>query len=318
MADTPALTVVVVHWDQPTRCAATLDAFRGQGLPVRFVVVDNGSRPDPVAALRALAASAPDVELVELAMNAGFGPGANAGLRRWLDTPADDAAVNGHGTTELDAWVALAPHDALPQPGCLRAVLDEVASRPRSGLACADVGDGHVPVVDPYFGGMTVPAKPGSGWQDAGYPHGTLLFARRACLAEVGVFDERYFAYCEEADLGIRARRAGWEVGLIRGARVVNPHLGGRTDEVDYLMLRNTLLLVRSHFGRYHAFMRAVIAIIHLVDGTLRPSRRPWIFAPAARVRALADFARGRFGPPPAGLSARAGRTPTPPGPRAG
>ncbi|MEZ5136208.1 MAG: hypothetical protein R2699_14425 [Acidimicrobiales bacterium] len=52
------------------------------------------------------------------------------------------------------------------------------AAQHHVGLACADVGDGETPVVDPYFGGMTVPAR-AAGWEPADYPHGTLLLARR-------------------------------------------------------------------------------------------------------------------------------------------
>ena len=84
---------------------------------------------------------------------------------------------------------------------------------------------------------------------------------------------------------------------------VRNPHLGGAADVVDYLMHRNTLLLVRDHFGRYHAVIRFLIALLHLAIGTAVPSKRPWLFAPAARVRALVDYALGRFGPPPASLA---------------
>jgi len=63
-------------------------------------------------------------------------------------------------------------------------------------------------VVDPVFGALLRPSVVDDGWEDAGYPHGTLLLARRECLLDIGLFDERYFAYCEEADLGERARRA--------------------------------------------------------------------------------------------------------------
>ncbi len=281
------LAVVLVHWNQPQRCLRTVDAFADQGVPVRITVVDNGSAPAALAVLKE--GLGDDVALIETGANLGFGPGANVGLRRWLD----------HDDTE---WVAVAPHDALPGPGCLRALLAAVADRPRAGLACADVGDGRRPVVDPYFGGITLPARVEEGWEDAGYPHGTLLLARRACLAAVGTFDERYFAYCEEADLGERARRAGWEVGIVHGATVANPHLGGGADTVDYLMLRNTLLLVRTHFGRYRAGIRFLIALGHLAAGTLRPHRRPPVFAPAARVLALRHHLRRRYGPPPVSL----------------
>lgn len=281
---------MVVHWNQPERCLVALDAWAAQGVALRITVVDNGSEPE---ARRTLQRGLPaDVELIEADRNLGFGPGANVGLRHWLD----------HEDTP---WVAVAPHDALPQPGCLTALLDAVGERPLAGLACADVGDGHTPVVDPYFGGITMPARVEEGWEPAHYPHGTLLLARRECLQEVGLFDERYFAYCEEADLGERARRAGWEVGIVRGALVRNPYLAGGAEIVDYLMLRNTLLLVRDHFGLYKSSVRFAIGLWHLVDGLARPSHRPWIFAPRARAWALADYARGRFGPPPAALRCR-------------
>ena len=84
------------------------------------------------------------------------------------------------------------------------------------------------------------------------------MLLRRACLDEVGVFDERFFSYCEEADLGLRARRRGWKVGLVRGAMVKNLHLGSSVPMVDYLQTRNTLLLVQEMSGWYHALVRAV------------------------------------------------------------
>ena len=77
---------------------------------------------------------------------------------------------------------------------------------PMAGLMCADVGDGMVPVIDPYFGGMIVPGGTTPAGRTRDYPHGTLMLLRRSCLDEVGVFDERFFSYCEEADLGLRAR----------------------------------------------------------------------------------------------------------------
>jgi hypothetical protein len=189
----------------------------------------------------------------------------------------------------------------------------------------ADVGDGESPIVDPYFGGITLPpdvvrtrlardgrdagaAPVADGWERVGYPHGTLFLARRELLTDIGLFDERYFAYCEEADLGERARRAGWEVGLVRGARVRNPYQAGGSPVVDYLQLRNTLLLVREHFGRYRVAIRLLIAIGHLVSGCVLPSRRPAVFCPTARLRAIRDWALGRFGPPPPSIQQRSSR----------
>ena len=130
------------------------------------------------------------------------------------------------------------------------------------------------------------------------------MLVRRGCLQEVGLFDERYFAYCEEADLGVRATRAGWEVGVVWHALVRNPSLSVSVPAVEYLKLRNTLLLVREHFGRYPASIRLTVALVDTAVGAVVRSRRPDPFPVSARLRAIADFGRGRFGPPPASLVA--------------
>lgn len=274
------LHVVIVHRDQPERLLDTIDAFRAQDIPVAITVVDNGSRRVPDV-------DADDVTVRAVGVNLGFGPAANVGYRAFLD--------------DLDAgdWVVLAPHDALPEPTCLSHMLSVLWAHPRAGLACADVGDGATPIIDPYFGGILAPATVNEGWEPAGHPHGTLMLARRACLEEVGLFDERYFAYCEEADLALRAAAAGWESGLVRGAMVKNPYVGSASAAIDYLQLRNTLLLVREHSGTYHAFIRFCIALWHLGSGLLSPARRGPYWNVEGRIRGLVDFVRGRYGPPP-------------------
>jgi N-acetylglucosaminyl-diphospho-decaprenol L-rhamnosyltransferase len=196
----------------------------------------------------------------------------------------------------------------LPAEGTLARLIDTAQDRPRAGLACADVGDGETPVYDAYFGGMSVPAPIGAeGWQPVDYPHGTLLIARRACLSEIGLFDERYFAYCEEADLGLRASAAGWEVGLVHGAMVENPTMRSGGALTDYLMHRNTLLLVREHSGRYHVCIRFVLAVLQLGRGLVQKSYSPFLFSAKGRFWGMVDFLRGRFGPPPAFLMGDAG-----------
>jgi hypothetical protein len=275
-----SVPVVIVHRDQNERLVDTIDAFRSQDVPVRITIIDNGSRTVPLV-------DGGDVEVLAMGANLGFGPAANVGFRHFLE---DD---------DVHEWIALAPHDALPEPTCLRHMLEVLDGQPRAGLACADVGDGATPIVDPYFGGILAPATVREGWEPAGHPHGTLMLARRACLDEVGIFDERYFAYCEEADLALRAKAAGWESGLIRGAMVKNPYVGSASAVVDYLQLRNTLLLVREHSGAYHAFIRFSIGLWHLASGAVAPSRRGPYWDVEGRVLGLVHFVRGRYGAPP-------------------
>ncbi|HUF31935.1 MAG TPA: glycosyltransferase [Acidimicrobiales bacterium] len=284
------LTAVIVHRRQPEACVRTGRLLLEEGVD-RLIVVDNGSGPE---ALAAVVAGLPAAEVIDLGANAGFGPGANAGVRRWLD--------EGPSAGE---WVLVCPHDATPEPGCVATLVKAAEARPRAGLACAEYGDHHEPkarpVVDPYLGGILVATDRRPGWEDAGHPHGTMLLARRACLEEVGLFDERYFAYCEEADLGMRAREAGWEVGIVWGAIVRNPTMSSETGVPEYLMLRNTLLLLREHFGVRHAAFLYLIAVLFTVRGVLG-GRKTLYWDLRGRLFALRDAPLGRVGPPPAAL----------------
>ena len=261
MAD--PLTVVVVHHNQPAALAATVASLRlAWSGPLRVVVADNASKR-PV--------DLDGIEVVDTGGNLGFGGGANAGLRR-ARTP----------------WVAVCPHDVEVAAGALDRMVEVAARRPRVGLAGADLGLDEVPVVDPYFGGMSVPAVRSGDWVPAGYPHGTLLVVRRACLEQVGLFDEAFFAYCEEADLALRARTGGWLSGQVWGARARNTGLASLRVS-RYLTTRNTLHLVRRWSGRYRASVRLGLELPHAGAGT--PNRL-----------AVRDFLRNRWGPPPPDL----------------
>ena len=285
--DRPPLDLVIVHREKPGAVLATVDRYLAQSLVPRIVVVDNGSSPD---ARRQVREGLPEgVVLLKAGANTGFGPGANIGFRWFLDHhPAP--------------WLGVCPHDAHPLDGCLERLVGVCAEQPRAGLASADVGDGLTPIVDRYFGAIPAPATVVDGWEPAGYPHGTLMIARRECLQDVGLFDERYFAYCEEAELAIRAKKAGWQVGVVRGAEVRNTDVGSRAAVVDYLQLRNTLLMVREHSGTYHATIRLLIALWDLVAGAVSPERRGPYWAPRARLLAIAHHLRRRYGPPPEAL----------------
>ena len=275
---------VLVHREQPDRCITTARAFLAQDVDVELTIVDNGSSE---AALSKLREALPEADLIELGSNTGFGPGANAGLRKWLD--------DGDGE-----WCVLAPHDALPEPGAVRALVEAAMAQHRAGLACAEFGEPLRPVLDPYFGGIQLPRTlPTDGWEDAGYPHGTLMLLGRSCLEDIGLFDERYFAYCEEADLGARARARGWAVGIVWGARVDNPSISSNAVLNDYLMMRNTLLLVREHSGRYKVTVRLVMALYQSAFWAFSSRKRPPIFSARGRFLGIRDFLRKRYGPPP-------------------
>ena len=280
-----------MHWNRPERCVATVDRFRDQGVPVR-----DHRRRQRLAAVAAGARIAlpDDVEVIELGANRGFGPAANAGFRRWLERAPQGLAATGSRSR---------PTTRCRRPVASPACWTSSPSGPAPGWRAPTTATAPRRWSTRTSAASSRPPPSTEGWEPAGHPHGTLLHGPgRLPRATIGLFDERYFAYCEEADLGLRARAAGWEVGLVRGAMVRNPDLGSAVAAIDYLQLRNTLLLVREHSGRYHASIRFLLAA-----GPTRRRRRgafpPRPLLVGRRAAAGAGgLQRGRFGPPAARL----------------
>ncbi len=284
--------MVLVHRNRGAIGRRTIQRFLDQAaaadLDIAMTVIDNGSDPDQLALLDTNLPA--EVTVVETGRNLGFGPGANIGLARWL---ASGSSI-----------CLLAPHDARPADGTVGLLVEQLRSHPEAGLACADVGDNELPRVQPWLGPIGEPTEPDNDsgslprWELVDYPHGTLMAMVRDCVDQIGVFDERYFSYCEEADLGLRAREAGWEVGLVRGALVENPESNTDAAVIDYLMVRNTLLLLRVHFGLANMAFRIGVLMIEHVVGWWRPNVRGPYHSGWARFRAVVDAVTCRFGPP--------------------
>jgi N-acetylglucosaminyl-diphospho-decaprenol L-rhamnosyltransferase len=130
-------------------------------------------------------------------------------------------------------------------------------------------------------------------------PHGTLIGFRKRCLLEIGLFDERYFAYGDEHEIGLRARQSNWQVAIVWGAVVENPGTWTSNRTRSYLFTRNSLLLVRTHAGWGWAGLRLLLMLPNTLRMVFLPSARDFPFATGARLLGIRDFLLGRFGPPP-------------------
>ncbi len=82
---------------------------------------------------------------------------------------------------------------------------------------------------------------------------GACLFLRRAALADVGPFDERFFVYYEETDWLIRARRRGWRTVFLPSVEAVHASAGsspGANARPSLLLLESQHRYAEKHFGR--------------------------------------------------------------------
>ena len=192
--------------------------------------------------------AAPGARVIENSRNAGFGAAMNQGMR------ASGAP-----------YLAALNDDAVPHPSWLDALVTALDRRPDAGMCASQVrlfGEDRLDSA-----GMLV-ARDGSSKQrghgklpadfpeaeETLFPSGSAALYRRAMLEETGGFDDRFFLYCEDTDLGLRARWAGWKCLYVPGAVAEHhySHSAGRASPVKaYYVERNRLfVLVKNFPGR--------------------------------------------------------------------
>ena len=276
--------VLVVHWNQPEACAATVRALFAQNLPLDLTVLDNHSEPAAFEELRAKLD--PGAKVVRLEQNRGWGGALNVLLQQWLNE-------------ETNPFCFISAHDAVPEAECLRLLLAAAEDDPRLGIVCPQYLEPYIARLSKWRGVFPeiVPAQTSGRAQEVDVPHGTLMLVRHACLREIGLFDERYFAYGDEHELGARARRRGWKVAMIWGAVVTNPGTWTPSALRSYLFARNSLLLVHDYFGPSAGWLRAIL----LLGNTVRLlifSRGDEVFSARSRWRGVRDYFSGHHGKP--------------------
>jgi N-acetylglucosaminyl-diphospho-decaprenol L-rhamnosyltransferase len=277
--------VFIVHWNRPEEALATTQRFLDQKLPLRISIVDNASRIELYERLRQQLT--PEVQLVRLKENRGWGGGLNVLLQSWLSNQDGDVCV-------------VSAHDALPEGDCIRQLLDAMHHHSEFGIVCPEYGKPELPSFTPIRGPRLLPIQPRPPGlvEPVVFSHGTLMVLRRACLADIGLFDERYFAYGDETEIGLRARRKGWQVAIVWGAIVTNPGSWTPGPLIGYLWARSSLLMARTYGGWWHALVRASLMMVQTLKFTLLPSSWKTMSSPRARTLAVWHFLLGRFGPP--------------------
>jgi N-acetylglucosaminyl-diphospho-decaprenol L-rhamnosyltransferase len=282
----PALPVFVLHWNRPTECAATVEAILAQDFPVAVKVIDNASQEEALCALRKNLPSC--VEVQRLSENKGWGPALNVVLSEWLSNSDSE-------------FCFVSAHDAVPAEHCLRMLVESMHEDPRIGIACPEYGTSEIPSFSRlrYLKSTPVEKRRSGTAEAVDFPHGTLMLFRKTCLKDIGLFDERYFAYGDEHELGLRAGLHHWKVAIVWGSVVVNPGTWTSSSTRSYLFTRNSLLLIRTYGGWWSAALRFLLMIPNTLRMLCSPPEKEYAFSARARFAAMGDFLRGRYGPPP-------------------
>jgi GT2 family glycosyltransferase len=215
------LAVVVLSWNGAALTLDTLRSLEACHVPeswrLRTLVVDNASTDGSPERVRE---AFPGVELLALAENRRFAGGNNEGLRRALDGGADA--------------VMLLNNDVVADPKLIEKLLAALDEQPQAGAAAPLIY--FAPPTDRiwYGGGHCRPWLAHSSHrglrtrdhgqyrsiEDTGYLTGCCLLATAEAWRKVGLLDERYFIYAEDADWCLRARAAGFRLLFVPTARL--------------------------------------------------------------------------------------------------
>jgi len=238
------ISVVIVTWNRRSFLHACLTSLARQaGVEFETIVVDNGSRDGSPE----MAEAEFGARVIRNPDNRGFCAANNQGI----------AAARGE-------FVALLNNDAEAEPGWLAALHRACTRSPEVGMAASKVLVWEDPRRIDKVGHLMYPDGQnkgrGSGATDTGqfdreeevlWPDGCAAMYRKEMLDRIGGFDEDFFAYGDDAELGLRARIAGWKC-IFTPEAVVRHHRGSTLGKDSAwrleLIERNRLLLALKLF----------------------------------------------------------------------
>lgn len=251
----PSVVVVVLTWngrDLTLDCLRSLEAVTTPN--VRRMVVDNASSDGTVEAIHARYGDR--VEVVVNASNLGYAGGNNVGIKKALDDGA--------------RFVLLLNNDTTVSPTFVDELMRAAQENDAIGVAAPKIYYAEPPNRIWYAGGEI------SLWRgtarhigirqldrgqhdrprDVDYASGCALLARREVFERAGLLDESYRAYFEDADLCMRAARAGYRIRYVPTAQVwhrISASTGGQASRAKIRRkLASTARFFRTYARPYH------------------------------------------------------------------
>ena len=235
------VTVVIPNWNGERFLPACLESVRRQSFEdFDTVLVDNGSTDGSVALV---SQDFSEVRVLPLGENRGFSAAVNAGIR-----------------TSHTEYVALLNNDTETDQGWLEALVRAAEVHPEAGSFASKLVDFNDRRILDGVGDVLrrsgLPYRLGHGEPDCGqYAEAAFVFGacagaalyRRSMLDEIGLFDEDFFANCEDGDLSFRAQLAGYRCLYVPESVVYHmgsATFGKRSPTATRLGTRNSLCLL--------------------------------------------------------------------------
>lgn len=244
------VSLVIVNWNGKHFLSECLDGLRKQRyISFEIIVVNNGSNDGSVPFIKS---RYPEVRIIALPQNLGF-------------AAANNRALFG-GTTE---FVALLNSDVFPEPDWLERLIAAAGTHPEvAAFGSRQLCQGSPEVLDGtgdsyHMSGLAWRERHGARQQaedlvarEIFSPCAAAALYRRQALVDAGGFDEDFFCYVEDVDLGFRLRLAGHKAMYVPDAVV--HHVGSATTGGQ-----------RSDFSVYHGHRNLVWTFVKNMPGAL-------------------------------------------------
>jgi GT2 family glycosyltransferase len=233
----PKVSVIIVNWNGRHHLSECLESLARQSYrDFEVVLVDNGSADGSIDFVQV---EYPWVKTLALAENTGFARGNNIGFEKssgeYVVTLNNDTWV---ATDWLELLVATADcHPEVGMVGSRICAFDSPDTIDSLGVQICRDGMSRGAYRGQSFSNLHL-----TGSMEILLPSACAALYQRRMLEEVGFFDDAFFAYCEDADLGLRCRLAGWKALLALEAVVLHKYsetAGSFSPFKIYLVERN-------------------------------------------------------------------------------
>jgi len=240
--------IIIPNWnlkDDTIICVRSVLA--GSYAQQRVVVVDNGSSDGSVEALSEHFGEA--IDLIVSCENIGFAAAVNLGIRYALSQGAD--------------WVLILNNDTTVAPDMLEQLMAVATSRPDIGILGPAIfyynqpdrvwhlGDRHPSWSPIPFRISANILQTEKGILPVNYVTGCGMLIRREVFQTIGMFDEGYFMYYEDADFCRRAEQAGFSIACVPAARMWHKVSGSTRGDISYQLYLKTRSRVRFYRRHY-------------------------------------------------------------------
>ena len=251
------MSIVLVCWNNKAYLDPCLKSLYEGGLKSSFdvVVVDNGSTD---GSQQMLVEKYPQVRLIQNAGNVGLGKASNQGIEatngRHVLLLNNDTLVNAPALDVLVEYL-----EAHPEAGATAGRLLNPDSSFQSGFAPFSTLLEEFLIVT-HIGELLWTGYPSHGdaqeIKETGWMSSACLLVRRAAFDQIGLLDEGYFIYGDEADLQYRLNKAGWKVVFLPNSSIV--HFGGRSMDRwkrRKMVYRGKMMFYKKNYGFFSTFL---------------------------------------------------------------